>query len=263
MTVGLGTWLAHRRGRERLEGAASPGTGDDDLATWTWPQAVRAGLGDVVPALIALAPLGIVIGVTVRRTGVSPLIGIGSAPVVFAGTAQLSILTLLQYGVGVVTIVASAALINARIVLYAAVLEPQFRNQPSWFRWVGPHFLVDPTFALATARADLRTPELFRRYWLAMGGIFALAWTVLVALGAAVGPALAGVGPILAFAPVAVFLPLLVPRLTNRPGWAAAVSAAVVGGAASASGVFPPGTPVLVGAVAGVAAAVLIERSAP
>ena len=240
-------------------GSPLPVDGGDEAA-WSWPRATRVGLGDLAPALIALAPLGVVVGVTVHQTALNTLVGVGGAPTVFAGTAQLSILTLLQSGAGALPIIASVSLINARIVLYAAVLEPQFRDQPRWFRWLGPHFLVDPTFALATARHDLSSAERFRRYWVSMGGLFVLAWTGLVAVGAAVGQALAGLAPVLAFAPVAVFLPLLVPRLENRPGLVAAVAACVVTGVAAATGVLPAGTPVLLGAVAGVLAAVLVEE---
>src|SRR5207248_1530776 len=145
---------------------------------------------------------------------------------------------------------------------YAAVLEPHFRSQPGWFRWLGPHFLVDQTFALVTARDDLNSPERFRRYWISLGGVFLLTWTTLVGVGAVVGSALSGVEPVLAFAPVAVFLPLLVPRLKSRPGLIAAVVAGALTGAASTIGSWPAGIPVLSGAVAGVLAAVLTEGRA-
>ena len=113
-----------------------------------------------------------------------------------------------------------------------------------------------------TARHDLESPERFRRYWVTMGGLFVLAWTGLVVLGAVVGPALAGIGPVLAFAPVAVFLPLLVPRLSSRPGLVAAMAAGVVTGVASTTGALPAGTPVLLGAAAGVLSAVLVQGRA-
>jgi predicted branched-subunit amino acid permease len=239
-----------------------PAAGGDPEPAWSWPEAAQAGLRDLVPALIAVAPLGIVIGVTVHQTGVSPLLGVAGAPTLFAGTAQLSILTLLRAGAGVLTIVASAALINARIVLYAAVLEPHFRDQPGWFRWLGPHFLVDPTFALVSARQDLDSANRFRRYWVSMGTMFVLAWTGLIAAGSIAGPALAGIGPVLAFAPVALFLTLLVPRLKSRAGLVAAAAAGVVTGGASTTGALPAGVPVLLGAVAGVLAAVLVDGGA-
>ena len=198
MTVLSGIRQRHQRlGPHRPPGAdllrtatAGPGAGralsaggDDEAPAWSWSRATRAGLRDLAPALIALAPLGVVVGVTVHQTAVSTLVGVGGAPTIFAGTAQLSVLTLLKSGAGVLTIVASATLINARILLYAAVLEPHFRGQPRWFRWLGPHFLVDPTFALVTARQDLDSPGSFRRYWVSMGAVFVLAWTSLVAVG--------------------------------------------------------------------------------
>ena len=238
----------------------------DHQATWSWPEATLAGLRDMAPMLIAVAPLGLVVGVTVHQSAVGAPVGLGSAPTVFAGTAQLSILTLVQAHAGVLAIVVSVALINARIVLYSAALEPCFRDQSGWFRWIGPHFLVDQTFALATARHDLTSPDRFRRYWVGLGALFVLAWTALVAVGMAIGtaagPALDSAGPVLAFAPVAVFLPLLVPRLGNRPGLIAAITAGVVTGATSTTGALPAGIPVLLGAVAGVLAAVLVDGRA-
>jgi predicted branched-subunit amino acid permease len=227
---------------------------------WTWREAAQAAGRDAAPALAALAPLGLVVGVTVQQTGVGTLLGVASAPAVFAGTAQLSVLTLLQSGAGVLAVVGSVAVINARMLLYAAVLEPRFRGQPRWFRWFAPHFVVDPTFALVTARNDLDGPVTFRRYWLALGGLLVVAWSGLVALGVVVGPALSGAGRVLAFAPVAVFLAMLTPRLTNRPALVAAGVAGVVTGSLAFAGGLPTGAPVLVGAAAGVVVAGLTQE---
>jgi len=174
----------------------------------------------------------------------------------------LSVLTLLHSGAGVVAVVGSVAVINARMLLYAAALEPRFRDQSGWFRWLAPHFVVDPTFALVTARDDVDDPGTFRRYWLAMGGGMAVVWTSLVGLGVAVGPALGRGGGVLAFAPVAVFLAMVAPRLTDRPALTAAAVAGLVTGALAYSGALPAGTPVLVGAAAGIAAATLTWRRA-
>jgi predicted branched-subunit amino acid permease len=209
--------------------------------------------------VVALAPLGLVVGLTVQQTRVGALLGVASAPAIFAGTAQLSALTLLHSGAGVVAVVASVAVINARMILYAAVLEPRFRGQPRWFRWLAPHFVVDPTFALVTARDDLTGPGTFRRYWLALGGLMTVAWSGLVALGVVVGPTLSGAGRVLAFAPVAVFLAMVAPRLTDRPARLASGVAGVVTGSLALGGALPAGVPVLVGAAAGVLAATFTQ----
>ena len=228
---------------------------------WSWATASAASGRDVVPALIALAPLGLVVGVTVQQTSISTPLGVASAPAIFAGTAQLSLLALLHSGAGAAAVVLSVAVINARMVLYAAVLEPRFQDQPRWFRWLGPHFVVDPTFALVTARDDLTDPVTFRRYWLAMSGMLAVAWTGLVALGVGIGPALAGGGGVLAFAPVAVFLGMVAPRLTDRPALTAAGVAGLVTAGLAYRGSLPPGAPVLVGAMVGVVVATLTLRT--
>ena len=161
---------------------------------------------------------------------------------------------------GVAVVVSSVVVINARLTLYAAALEPQFRRQPRWFRWLAPHFVVDQTFALATARDDLTDPVRFRRYWLSLGGLLGFVFVSLVATGAALGPRLASAGSALAFAPAALFLGLLVPRLTDRPGRAAAGAGAVVTGALLLIGGAPTGTPVLLGALSGIAAAGIVQR---
>jgi predicted branched-subunit amino acid permease len=249
----------HEHGRAARRPDQDPRRRPDDRSPWSWRKAVGVAGKDLVPALVALAPLGLVIGVTVRQTGVAALLGVASAPAIFAGTAQLSALTLLYSGAGVVAVVGSVAVINARMVLYAAVLEPRFRGQPQWFRWFAPHFVVDPTFALATARDDLSGPVTFRRYWLALGGLLTVAWSGLVALGVAVGPALSGAGRVLAFAPVAVFLAMVAPRLTDRPARVAAGVAGVVTGSLAFVGALPAGIPVLIGAAAGVLAATLAQ----
>ena len=231
-------------------------------ASWSWSRAAAVAGRDLLPAMAALTPLGLVVGVTVQQTGIGTLLGVASAPAIFAGTAQLSVLTLLGSGAGIAAVVVSVAVINARMLLYAAVLEPRFREQPHWFRWVAPHFIVDPSFALVTARDDLGDAVTFRRYWLAMGGGMAVVWTGLVGLGVAVGPALGAGGGVLAFAPVAVFLAMVAPRLTDRPALTAAAVAGVVTGALAYSGALPAGTPVLAGAAAGIAAATALPRRA-
>jgi predicted branched-subunit amino acid permease len=230
------------------------------LPAWSWPHAGRTALRDLLPALLALAPLALVVGVTVGRSGVGALIGIAGAPAIYAASAQLSALTLLGAGAGLGTILASVAVINARLVMYAAVLEPRFRSQPGWFRWLGPHFLVDPAFVLVTAREDLADGVRFRRYWLSLGGLLATAWTALVALGVALGPALSRFGPALAFAPAACFLAMLVPRITRRPDLAAALVSGAATAALTLTHLLPPGAPILIGAGAGVLAAVATRR---
>lgn len=220
--------------------------------TWPWRRAVRTAVTDLAPALVPLTPIGLVVGLAIGRSRIGVGNGLVSGLGIFAGSAQLTALDLLRTGTAIGTIIASVALVNARLVLYSATLEPHFRGQPGWFRWLAPQFVVEFTFALTTARDDLTDPRTFRRYWLALGTALAVAWCGLLAVGATVGTALTGLAEVLAVAPAALFVAMLVPRLSTRPAVAGAGTAFVVTGALAAAGHLPAGAPVLTGAVAGV-----------
>ena len=223
---------------------------------WPWRTAVRTALTDLAPTLVPLTPIGLVVGLAIGRSGTGTAFGVTSGLGIFAGSAQLSALNLLAAGSAVGTVLASVALINSRLVLYAAILEPHFRGQPAWFRWLAPQFVVEFTFALTTARGDLTAPATFRRYWLSLGMLMGAAWAALLALGATVGPALTGLADVLAVAPAALFVAMLVPRLTSRTSIVGAVTAFAVTAALSVVGGLPAGAPVLIGAVSGVLGAV-------
>jgi predicted branched-subunit amino acid permease len=220
--------------------------------TWPWRRAARIAVTDLAPALVPLTPIGLVVGLAIGRSHIGVANGLVSGLGIFAGSAQLTALDLLRTGTAVGTIIASVALVNSRLVLYSAALEPHFRGQPGWFRWLAPQFVVEFTFALTTARDDLADARTFRRYWLALGTALAVAWCGLLAVGATVGTALTGLASVLAVAPAALFVAMLVPRLSTRPALAGAGAAFVVTGALATAGSLPAGAPVLTGAVAGV-----------
>ena len=228
--------------------------------TWPWRVAGRTALTDLAPAMVSLAPIGLVVGLAIGSSGIGTGPGLAGGLGIFAGSAQLSALDLLARGAAAGTVVVSVALINARLVLYAATLEPHFRGQPAWFRWLAPQFVVEFTVAVATARDDLSDAATFRRYWLSASAVLAAVWCALLALGATVGPALTGLADVLAVAPAAFFVALLAPRLSDRPAVAGAGTAFAVTGVLSVVGSLPAGVPLLAGAAAGVGAAAALRR---
>ena len=78
--------------------------------------------------------------------------------------------------------VAAALFVNARHVMYSMSMAAPFRAQPTWFRLVGPYFLLDQVFAVADIQRD-RDPTYFRRYYLGASLMMAGPWVVWVALG--------------------------------------------------------------------------------
>jgi predicted branched-subunit amino acid permease len=219
----------------------------------------RDAVRDIGPMLLSVLPFAAIIGVTIGQARTVPVwAGLLAAPVLYAGSAQLAAITLLESGAALTTVVLSAAIINARLGLYGMLVEPRFRGQPTWFRWLAPHFLVDQTYVIVVARDDLHDPARFRRYWLTAGLILGAGWTI--GMGAAIhlGPVVSADSP-LSFTATAVFVGLLVPQLRTR---VARRPAAIAGAVTLIAAPLPNGLGLLVGIAAGVAPALLRSRSA-
>lgn len=212
-------------------------------------------LRDTVSIALGLVAFGVTLGVTMSLLGFGALPGLVGAPVVYAGSAQLTAVTLVDQGAGLAVVVASAALVNSRLLLYSASLARRFSGQPVWFRWLAPHFLIDQTYLLSNARPDLDL-RTFRRYWGWLGFCVLVVWSSSVALGIVAGPALPDL-PHLVFVGTAMFLGMLAPRLTNRPAVAAAVAGGLV---AAVVGLVRPELGIVCGAIAGVMAGSAARR---
>jgi predicted branched-subunit amino acid permease len=144
-------------------------------------------------------------------------------------------------------VVAGVLVINSRLLLYAAALQPRFTDQPAWFRWLGPMLLIDQTFALASALPAEVGGARFRRYWCTAGATMVAGWLGSHLVGVIAGPLLPAWLPLEVTAP-AVLVGLLVPHLKRRSGAVAAVCSGVVAAAASP---LPTGVGTVLGALAG------------
>jgi predicted branched-subunit amino acid permease len=215
------------------------------------PEAMAAR-SDLLAMLPSMLPFGLALGVTITSVrSLGDAAGALSGGLVYAGTAQLSAITMLERGVGVLAVVLSAAVVNSRLLLYGAALEPGFRPQPLWFRLVGVHLVVDATYVAAIGRPELLArPAAFRSYWARLGFWMLGLWSASVALGVLVGPLLPSL-PHLGLLGLSLFVALLVPRLSTSPALASAAAAAVV---APLVGLVVPSLAIAAGAVAGVVA---------
>ena len=213
----------------------------------------RAAGRDLAAMLPSIAPFGVALGVTavsLHMSGPATVLGAG---LVYAGTAQLTAVTLMSTG-GVLSALAAAVLVNSRLLLYGAALEARFRRQSLGFRLLGAHFIIDQTYLAASGRRDLDDAT-FRRYWVRLGFGLLVAWTAAVAIGVLLGPALPHL-PHLGLVPYAIFAAMLARRLHGR----AAVGAAVAGGMmALAASTVLPSLAVPLGALAGVTVGIALS----
>jgi predicted branched-subunit amino acid permease len=205
--------------------------------------------------LVPIVPFALVLGLTIASSPMPDLVGWLGSSLIFAGAAQLTVVTLTAEGAAVGAVVAAGLIVNARHFMYSAAMAPTFARQPRWFRWLGPYFLIDQQFALTTFRVATPSP-VFRSYYLGAGVTFWVVWQASVALGMWLGPVIPAEWS-LSFAVPLLFLGLVASSVRTPPAAVAAVAGAGV--AWLASGV-PSRGGIIVGAVAGVVAGVVAER---
>jgi 4-azaleucine resistance transporter AzlC len=216
---------------------------------------VRAGLRDMAPMTVAIIPFALVLGVTIDASVVPDLVGASMAPVLYAGSANFAAISVLDAGGTALTAAFTALVVNARFTMYGAALAHRFRDQPRWFRWLAPWFIIDQTFALSNARAE-RDPAWFRAYWFAAAGLIGVVFTTMVVAGILLGPIVpSGIG--LELTVPALFVALGVTQVKGRPTLAAAVAGASVTALALD---LPNGLGLLAGALAGAATGAIARR---
>ena len=179
-----------------------------------------------------------------------------SSPLVFAGAAQLAVVTLAGTA-SIWAVVVAGLVINTRHVMYSAALAPVFQRQPRWLRWFGAFLLIDQVFALAVLRSDV-PPAAFRRYYLTVGLFFFVNWQWATALGMLVGPIVPESWR-LEYAPPIMFVGLVLIGIHRLPQ---AVAALVGGFVGLVTAGLQDRLGILVGAAAGVAAGTWMEYRA-
>ena len=216
---------------------------------------VRKGVGDALSLFLTVIPFALIIGLAVVESGMSPLLGWTTSPVIFGGAAQLVLITLLGSGTAVVAVISAALVIQARHLMYSAALAPVFQSQPRWFRWLGPYALVDQMFALAVVHSG-DDPTDFRSYYLGAASVYVIGWNLTTAAGLLIGPRVPASWD-LGFAVPLMFVILLVVGIDRWPKIFASLTAAA---ATYLTAALPNRTSLLIGGVVGIAAGLIASR---
>lgn len=94
------------------------------------PQSWRAGVKDVVPMLFGIAAWGVVTGVAMVKSGLTPWQASGMTVLAYAGSAQLASLPLIVAHAPLWVIFLTAAVVNLRFIIFSALLGPHFPHLP-------------------------------------------------------------------------------------------------------------------------------------
>ncbi|MGY1602131.1 AzlC family ABC transporter permease [Geodermatophilus sp. SYSU D00815] len=211
------------------------------------PLPVRTGTGllagarAAVPFVVGLAPFGLTVGAAVGASA-DPVAAWAGTLLLYSGSAQLALLQLLADGAPVWTAVLAAALVNARLLVYAGALAPLWAGAPLWSKVLGAATVVEPTWAVAEQRRRSGAPpEGARTHYAGAAIAVTLGWGAAVTAGSVVGR-VDGVATHLAVAVPLCLVVLVVPHL-RLPGGVVAVVAGA--GTALAVHAVVPGAEVL------------------
>ncbi len=243
---------------EMLDDTAGPPAGRS-RGTGPSRKGVLAGFWAALPMLIAVIPFGLIFGAVAREAGLDVLETMAFTVIVVAGAAQLVALQMLDEHAPVIVAVLAGAAVNLRMAMYSAAIAPHWRGASTAFRVVGAYFLHDQSFGL-TAQRHARDPDepLADRlgFFLGVGTLTVSFWMGSSLVGAVLGARLPeGWG--LGFAVPVCFLAIAAPMIRGAGHLAAAVTGVLV--ALAASGL-PWNLGVMLAAVAGITAGVVVER---
>lgn len=228
------------------------------VPAWRHPEFKR-GAHESVDVAIGIGAWGLITGVAMGNSGMSPWLMVAMSLFVFAGSAQLAVLPLMSSGAPLWVIWATALCVNLRFVIFSAQWRPYLVGYPLLTRLKVAYLTADLNLVLFMRRfgsAEARpAPEHLPYIW---GGI-AVNWTAWQ-LPSLIGIFAAASVPLhwgMAFAGTLALLGISLSLLKDR---ATGVAASVAGCAAVAAYALPYKLNIVVAIAAAVAIGLLIDH---
>ncbi len=87
-----------------------------------------AGVRDLLPILMGVAPFGLIYGMAAVNANIPPLQAFLMSSIVFSGSAQFAGTQLIANGALASVVIFSILVVNLRHVMYSATIAPHFKN---------------------------------------------------------------------------------------------------------------------------------------
>ena len=214
----------------------------------------------MLPLTVAVAPIGLIFGVSAAAKGLSVAeAGLMSA-LVFAGGSQFVALDIWTHPASWVALGLAALVVNIRHVLLSMSIGRKLDAFPVWLRYLSMLVLADEIWAMAEKRAwgASLTPAWFS----GLAIPFYLTWVATGIIGAALGTSIGDPAALgLDFAFTAVFIALVAGFWKGRETGLILLASAVASVAVHA--MVPGAWYIAAGALAGITAAIIQEFAFP
>ena len=221
------------------------------------PAPFLAAARAVLPVLPGVASFGMISGVAMVGSGMSPFAAMSMSLLAYAGTAQLAALQLVVAGAPFVLILAATLVLNLRFALYSLAVAPHLRGRTTRMNVLLSYLLSDNGYGQFVARYAAHPDQGGRiPYYLGACTSIWTTWQAATAAGILVGTRIPAAWH-LEFIVTLTFFALGISLIRDRAMAAAAVVAAVVA-------VLTIGLPfrlgLIVATAAGIAAGLLADR---
>ena len=134
------------------------------------------GIADVSPLMIPVVPFGIIFGVISMELGLSPYMTFGMSVIIFGGASQIVLLQLFSGGASSLVILSSVGAVNARHVLYGAVLSEHLSSLKLSWKIILSYVMTDQAFAVSNNYFKKNNRDSNQHYHLLGSGF--TCWTI-------------------------------------------------------------------------------------
>jgi predicted branched-subunit amino acid permease len=121
-------------------------------STWWQHPAFARGVRDMAGVSPGLAAWGLMTGVAMVKSGLSPFESVAMSLLVFAGSSQLAAMPLITAGAPVWVILSTCFCVNLRFVVFSAHMRPYLMHLPLRWRLIQGYLTVDLSYVLFTRR---------------------------------------------------------------------------------------------------------------
>ncbi|WP_318766854.1 AzlC family ABC transporter permease [Lactiplantibacillus carotarum] len=170
----------------------------------------RSGIKDVIPTVFGYIGVGLAMGIVANTSHLSMLAVLLMSLIVYAGSAQFIIISMLLAGSPVSAIVLSTFLINSRMILMSLSIAQYFKKESLMENIALGSLLTDETFALSMNKLN-QTGQKLKPKWLHAANLVAyLVWAAATVVGCVLGNLISDPNQFgLDFAVVGMFIGLL------------------------------------------------------
>jgi len=147
----------------------------------------RAGVHDVLPTVFGYIGVGLAFGIVAHTSHLSLLVVAGLSFIVYAGSAQFIITSMLLLHDPLSAIFISTFLVNSRMILMSTSLAQYFRHESLTRNLLIGSLVTDETFALAMNKQNKTNGKLSFAWQSAANVVAYLVWGIATIVGAVLG----------------------------------------------------------------------------